>query len=267
MDKELTSYIVDNIEQTRKYRHLCEDAVYRTAEWAAEHYQDRKSALKAAKRKLHQTYGAYFGEFKYDKIDLMIQKIDRDSKDEYLKKSCLEILQHHASTAERIPILSTFYDDIFRETGSPESILDLACGLNPFTLPWLPNSVKACYTGVDIDCRIVAIINSFFARYNSSHTAICRDILNMTCIPRADVVFILKTLPCLEQQQRGISSRLLNDLNTSCCVVSFPARSLGGKDKGMVEHYDRFISRITDNTGFSVTKLHYPSETFYILRK
>ena len=54
-----------------------------------------------------------------------------------IKEFCLEILARHDSTRERIPYLSEFYEAILEIAQTPRIILDLACGLNPFALPFM----------------------------------------------------------------------------------------------------------------------------------
>ena len=78
-----------------------------------------------------------------------------------------------------------------------------------------------------------------------------------------DVVFLLKSLPCLEQQEKGFGARLLREANARFAVISFPARSIGGRDKGMVRHYERFMKKMAGELGLSVSKHVYPTETFY----
>ena len=53
------SEIVHGLKRSRKYAHTCEETLMRVAAWSAERHRSPKEALKAAKRKLHQVYGAY----------------------------------------------------------------------------------------------------------------------------------------------------------------------------------------------------------------
>ena len=47
----------------------------------------------------------------------------------------------------------------------------------------------------------------------------------------ADMVLLLKAIPCLEQEEPGAGKRLLRSLDAPVVVVSFPARSLGPRYK------------------------------------
>ena len=53
--------IVSGLRQSRRYRSVSEPTLLRVARWSLRSGQGRQAALKAAKRKLHQVYGAYLG--------------------------------------------------------------------------------------------------------------------------------------------------------------------------------------------------------------
>ena len=59
-----------------------------------------------------------------------------------------------------------------------------------------------------------------------------------------DVALILKTIPCLEQVDRAIGPRLLRGINASVLIVSFPAQSLGGRNKRMVDTYSSHFATL-----------------------
>jgi 16S rRNA (guanine(1405)-N(7))-methyltransferase len=80
-----------------------------------------------------------------------------------------------------------------------------------------------------------------------------------------DVVLLLKTLPCLEQQEKGASLRLLQSLRTRFVVVSFPRGSLGGRDKGMHENYSQFIRGIAGEMQVPFKAVETRTEDFYVL--
>ena len=160
--------------------------------------------------------------------------------------------------------MEDFYPALFREIGRPNIILDLACGLHPFALPWMGLAPETEYYAMDVDHRLISLANDFFVRMGRSPTAGCRDILVSPPDRKADVVFLLKSIPCLEQQEKGIGARLLRGLHARYAVVSFPVRTLGGRDKGMRRHYERLVTRMVDELGLPVHKMAYPTEIFYI---
>ena len=258
--------VVAAFRQSLKYRHLCEDTLRRIAGWATARHPARKDAVKAGKRKLHQVYGAYLDGAGLGRVEEGVRAISPGLSGEALRGACRQILACHASTAERLSILEEVYPALFRETGAPGSILDLACGLNPFTLPWMGLGPETAYRSWDVDGRLVAAINDFLARLGRPPAAVCRDLLVSTPDEPVDVVFLFKTIPCLEQQEKGAGVRLLRSLRARCAVVSFPARTLGGRDKGMALYYDQFMAEVIRELGVSTVKIAYPSEVFYVCR-
>ena len=265
MGEDIHREIVNQLKQSKKYMNLCEDTLYRMADWAALRHKTPKEAIKAAKRKLHQVYGAYFDQVHFARIQELASTFSDSTSEEALRATCREILQCHTSSAERVSILEDCYSALFREIGRPNTVLDLACGLDPFALPWMSLAPETPYYAFDIDYRLISAINDFFVRTGRLPTATCKDILVSLPDLKADVAFLLKSIPCLEQQEKGVSARLLRSLGARYVVASFPAQTLGGKDKGMYGHYDRFIVRIADELGISMHKMIYPNETFYIL--
>ncbi len=94
-----------------------------------------------------------------------------------VKEVCEKLLQSHVSTRERLPYLKTFYERLFGVTGRPNSILDLACGMNPFAFPWMGLSLSVSYHAYDIHRPRVALINQYFCLQGLRPLAEVRDVL------------------------------------------------------------------------------------------
>ena len=108
-------------------------------------------------------------------------------------------------------------------------------------------------------------MDTFFVRLGVGHSVQCADVLVSVPEVRADVAFLLKTLPCLERQQEGAGVEVLRSLNARHVVVSFPTQSLGGREKGMYEHYREYALRLAATLSVGAEELQYPSETCYLL--
>lgn len=256
----LIQRVVDDLRQSRKYRDVCEQTLVRMAEWALVRYPDVKAACKAARRKLHQVYGAYVGQVDVRRIGQALDRLDAENP----RPACAEILRGHVSTAERWGILEDVFPVLWREIGRPDSVMDLACGLNPFALPWMGLD-GAAYYACDIDVPLMACAQRFLDAMDIRGKAECRDLLVSLPEQRVDVALLLKTLPCLEQQEKGAGMRVLQGLDAMHIAVSFPARSIGGRDKGMVAHYDGVIRQVAEALHRQVCTLTFPGETFYVL--
>ncbi|MEZ4515391.1 MAG: hypothetical protein R3C44_00655 [Chloroflexota bacterium] len=81
---------------------------------------------------------------------------------EAIRDVCADIMYAHLSTRERLPILDTFYRDIFAVTGHPQRLLDIGSGLNPLALRWMDLSPDASYLAYDIHEPRVAFLNHYF---------------------------------------------------------------------------------------------------------
>lgn len=258
--------IAAQLSAAPKYRNVSPETLARVAEWAAARYRSDKEVLKAAKRKLHQVYAAYLTPKSAGRLARLTAGPETGASPETLRAACREALSYHASTAERLPILEDLYGRIFALTGAPRTVLDLACGLHPFALPWMELSELSRYTAMDIDCELMALIGDFFSSRRPGLLASeCRDILVRPPDEPADLAFLLKAVPCLEQQERGASLRLLRTLRVRHAVVSFPVRSLCGRSKGMEEHYTDIAEDLLARLGRGAEVLRYPSEIFYVV--
>jgi len=259
------SVIVDRLKQTRKYGNICDDTLDRISEWASVRHPTLREALKAAKRKLHQVYGAYLGQVDLARIEGLIDTLSPEIPDDILEATCRTILQCHASTAERMETMEDFYTSLFALIGRPACVLDLGCGLNPFALPWMALNRDAEYYAVDIDHRTVSAINRFFDHLGRPQTATCGDIVVSVPQVYADLTLLLKAVPCLEQQEKDTCARLLQRLRSRFVVISFPTESLGGNRKGMYGRYGDFLARVLSELELSAEELRYPNETFYVI--
>jgi 16S rRNA (guanine(1405)-N(7))-methyltransferase len=144
------------------------------------------------------------------------------------------------------------------------AVLDLACGLNAFALPWMGLNESTRYVPLDIDRQLAAAINRFLILSNREPLAGCLDLLSATEFPPADTVLLLKTLPSLERQEAGSAARLLDRLGDRTVLASFPSRSLGGRNRGMAGRYGDWMEEIA---GSRIEKRFvYPSEIIYRLR-
>jgi 16S rRNA (guanine(1405)-N(7))-methyltransferase len=259
--------VAEAIRQSRKYRHLCPEVVLRMAEWAITRTRSQKEAVKTAKRKLHQVCGAYLGHWESSALDDLLAQMPQGRDMELLKPACRAIMQRHTSTSERLEFLPGLFESLFRITGVPSRVLDLGCGLHPFALPWmgLPGDVK--YAAWDIDARCVALVNAFLRRIGLEPLAEWRDVLGDGPKPPADVAFLLKTLPCLEQQQKGCGARLLREISAPFVVASFPARSMGGREKGMRGQYTAALAEMLHGTSWRSTLVERGQELFFVVEK
>lgn len=82
-----------------------------------------------------------------------------------------------------------------------------------------------------------------------------------------DVALLLKLAPCLEQLEKGVVRRLLDELTAQVLIVSFPAQSLGGQRKGMVEHYTAQMEALIAGRDWMVERFQFASELVFRIRR
>jgi 16S rRNA (guanine(1405)-N(7))-methyltransferase len=237
-----------------------------------------KEAIKATKNKLHQVAGAYLdGRLPYDDWLALLEAAAADDRqpttddealtNSKLRQACLTIMRHHASTRERLPILESFYATTLASLGPVRSVLDLACGLNPLALPWMPLAPDTRYYACDIYADMIAFLNSFFAHAGIRGQARICDLVASAPDEPVDLALVLKALPPLDQQAKHAGRDLLRALNARHLLVSFPAYSLGGRGKGMAENYEQRFRALADAEGWSSERFVFPTELAFLVRK
>jgi 16S rRNA (guanine(1405)-N(7))-methyltransferase len=184
-----------------------------------------------------------------------------------LRTTCVEIMRHHASTRERLPILADFYTTILADLPPIHSILDLACGLNPLSIPWMPLAANARYHACDIYQNQVDFLNHVLAVLGVQGEASVCDLLHGCPTQTADVALLLKAIPCLEQVDKQIAPRLLSAIQAPVLIVSFPVHSLGGRQKGMLTNYERHLYELTTGQPWRIEQFQFATELVFRLVK
>ena len=263
MNTELHA-VVEAVMKSRKYAGMMPALVSRIAATELRKQASPKKVIKATRNKLHQVGGAYWDSpVKYDRWLKQFSDrgpgLDRDV--------CKEMMGLHASTRERLPIVEDFYSRIFAMMPPVHSILDLACGLNPLAIPWIPMANGTDYFACDIYTDLVAFLNRFFATAQVQGKATLCDLVTAPPGHKVDVAFLLKALPCLEQIDKNISLPLLEGIKAQFLIVSFPARSLGGRDKGMVPKYAEGFLELISEKKWAVERLEFATELAFVVEK
>jgi 16S rRNA (guanine(1405)-N(7))-methyltransferase len=81
------------------------------------------------------------------------------------------------------------------------------------------------------------------------------------------VAFLLKTIPCLEQMDKTIGLRLLDEINAEHLLISFPTHSLHGKNKGMVKHYRNHFEELAAGRGWEIRSYQYDEELAFLVSR
>ncbi len=257
--------LVTAVTQSPKYAHISPILVRQVGERELAVRRSFKEAVKTTKNKLHQVGGAYF-EAKLDYPAMLDQLRQAAGDPDALPTVCRELMRRHASTRERLPILDEFYATTLRNLNNIHIIKDLACGLNPLSLPWLPFDRVPEYHAYDIYADMMAFVTEFLAIAGVNGRAQTRDIISQPPTEPADLIFIFKTLPVLEQIQKGAAARLLDALNARYLLITFPAQSLGGRHKGMLQNYEEQFMGWVNGRGWQVQRFEFATELAFLVQ-
>lgn len=259
--------LVDELLNSRKYRglNLPAETVRDLLEQELPRHRSGRDALKAVRHKLHTIVAPYLGDPDYDRVVSDLRAAAAAGPDA-LRAACTAVLAAHASTRERLQVLDDFYPRLFAVTGQPRSILDLACGLNPFSWPWMGLPASTQYHAYDIHAPRVAAINTFFETQGLAPLAEVRDVLVRPPEIEADVAFLFKEAHRMEERQRGCSRGLWRALNIRWLLVSLPAESLSGKFQ-LADRQRALVQQAIGDAGWPVTELVFGSEIVFCIEK
>ena len=231
MNGEEMNQIVQRISNSKKYRlmKIPRKTILDLLQIELGKHPKKADAIKMVKTKLHNIAAPYLDELDYAKAAQELEQVLSNKDKKSIEDICTRFLQAHHSTDERIPYMKEFYAFIFDKTGSPCSILDLACGLNPFVIPLVEFPSSTSYFAYDIHKPRIELINSLFSYPGIDGTAETRDILVQPPLQKATAAFLFKEAHRMEKRRRGATRDLLTSLNVEHLFISLPNHSIHGK--------------------------------------
>ncbi len=260
--------IVRQVLEKKKYQQLDPDLVTFIAESEAKKRTSLKEAVKATANKLHQVGWAYFqAQPTYAAHLAELKQLPQDIASAESKTYCTHLMQEHASTRERLPILADFYKTLFQDIQPIPSILDLACGFNPLATAWMPIERSTSYVACDIFQDMMVFLQVFFDHFQLNGKASLCNLLTNIPQEKVQVALLLKTLPCLEQAEKDSARRILTSIPAQYLIVSYPVHSIGGREKGMLVNYSNQFEAMMTELMWSYTKFLFPSELVYRVKR
>lgn len=260
----MNEQLLEKLLHSKKYQDICPDTIRRIFDECMQKYKKPKDAEKAAREQLHGITGAFLSREEAGRCCVDMHQWLIGGR---LDNNLAHMLERHASTRERLPLerMDAMYAQIFEITGRPATVLDLACGLNPIYLGAQGISAE----GIDISGQAIETINAFGIQAKLPVHAVCADLLCENTIPRKrfDVCLLFKILPLLERQRNGAAMATLRQINAAYIVVSFPTRTLGGRNVGMEENYSRWMEAHLPESREIADRLTAENELFYILKE
>jgi len=263
---EQLSQLVASVQNSSKFKHVHPGLIARIGAGELNKERRLKEAVKATKKKLHQVGSAYQLS-KNDYRSWLSSLRESVNDQDQLKAACLKIMEYNKSTQERLPIIVDFFSEIFAHLPPISSVLDVACGLNPLAIPWMGLEDNTSYTALDIYEDMTKFIQSYLKLMPVQGTVMLCDVIVELPTERYDLAIMLKSMPCLEQLDKGAGSLILENLNAKHILVSYPIYSLGGKAKGMLENYQRQFYEMVEDKGWNIQKFEFLTELAFLVEK
>ncbi len=191
----------------------------------------------------------------------------------YAKRALKELLSLHHSTLERLPFYEQMYQEIFRRTGEPKTILDLGCGLNPLSLPLMGLS-EVRYLAYDISKQELAVLDYFFSRVRQQYRGIdasarildIGDVEAVRHLMSSDVCFMFKVTDHLDRGKGHKKTEdILKVVPARFVVMSFATKTMSGKE--MTAPRRGWVEYLCNRLGYSFEVLKFDGEIVYVVRK
>lgn len=265
LDRQLDSLVIE-VLTSPKYRAISPDLIRTISAREMTKGRSPKETVKAIKNKLHQVAAAYQRSAPdYTRWQTQLTHAAATGVD--LRPICRTILAAHASTHERLPLLDEFYSRLFAGLPPINTLLDLACGLNPLSLPWMKLESTTLYHACDIYADEIGFLNSVLPLFAVEGSAVVCDLLTAVPSQPADVALLLKTIPCLEQVDKQIGPRLLEQINARVLILSYPRQSLGGRNRGMTVNYEAHFHSLVAPFAWPFDKIEFSNELVFRIFK
>jgi 16S rRNA (guanine(1405)-N(7))-methyltransferase len=266
---------LDNLEQLMaevlkksRYGGISSEIITRIGEQELQKRSSKKEALKGTLGKLHQIGGAYLEKKPdFDAWLAELESLPADLQSAEVRQFCQQKMTGHASTQERLPFVSEFYQKCLKSFAPIHSVLDLGCGINSLALPWMPLAADPMYLGLDIFKEMVDFDLRFLQHVHIRGRVICRDFLGSLPRQQYQLALALKVIPLIDQLGKGAARSWLESIPADHVLVSFPRFSLGGRGKGMSENYSARFNQLTQDGEWKIQPFEFPTELAYLLSR
>ena len=177
------------------------------------------------------------------------------------------MMRLHASTYERLEVLPTFFQTTLASISPVKSVLDLACGLNPLSIPWMPLAADFNYHASDVVSPLIHFLWHYFELFGISGNASILDLSFSIPSQPVQLALLMKTLPLMEQIEHGLSQKILENLDAEHILITYPLRSLGGRKKGMEETYRSQFDQLVAKRNWRIQEFSFPNEVAFLVTK
>ncbi|GLW05871.1 16S rRNA methyltransferase [Microtetraspora sp. NBRC 13810] len=255
------------LTKSKRYATVAPDVVHRLAERALVSAGGNVTeGVKRTKRSLHEIYGAYLPGSAAQYGGMLRQlRAALDQGEDAVTEALRSAMSAHASSRERLPYLTEFYAQALAGV-TPETVSDLACGLNPLAVRWMGLPAGCTYLASDIDARQMEFLDEALDLLGVPHRTRLHDLVDGPG-ESAEVTLLLKTVPCMERQQSGAGWALLEKVRSPTLIVTFPTKSLGQRSKGMFQTYSTAFEEYAADRTWRYERFEIPNELVYVIRR
>ncbi len=233
---------------------------------------DYKKIIKEVRAILRRVYGLFRVEQGAAERRELVEKIATMSLAEqaiYIPR----LLATHSSTKERLAHYEELYQKIWKITGIPTKIIDLGCGINPFSIS-LMDLPTLEYYAYDISEEEISLLQQFFRtqhRLNHSFKGVAEilDVLHFASLEKlrkVNVCFLFKMTDVLDRGKgHKVTEEVLRRVPARFVVVSFATKTMSGKT--MTAPRRRWMEWLCQRLGWTYTLVEIPNELFYVIQK
>lgn len=259
---------------------------YKLTRFIAEHDEktvDRsekyKSLIKKVRSKLRKAYGVFQVQTKKDRWLLLEElkiALSRKHNLEATKDIHLELLRTHLSTKERMMFYDDIYSKIWSITGKPRTLIDIGCGINPMSYPFM-GIKKLDYYASELNFQDVRFLNSYFdimEKFGLDGKAIQQDLRDIAtnpelfkAFPRCDVCFMFKLFDSVKVlgKNKRMEETAIEKAPAKYIVMSFATKTMGARSMSVTKR--DWLEKICQRHKWDFEKFDVENEVFYVIKK
>ncbi len=225
-----------------------------------------KLLIKEVRSVLRRLYGLFRSDAKGNERKKLVEQFCEEKDAKKQEQLLIKILETHASTKERLAIYSKLYEKIFEITQKPKKIMDLGCGINPFSIMFMKLE-KCAYYAYDISKDEIATLQEFFNSYDKvTGKAEVLDIQHFSKLPKVDVALLLKMTDVLDRGKgHKATETVITKIPSSFVVVSFPTITMSGKKMNFPRR--KWIELLCERLNYKQSRFTLGNELFYVIKK
>ena len=253
---EITNYIIKLIKQKKELSDIPDKIVKEYLDIYCKKHNitlaiikksEIKIILKDIRSQLHNLTG-------------MFQKTLKNRPRLLEKNKLKELLKTHSSTAERLGFYPELKNLIF--SLKINSILDLACGLNPVALASKNSKYYAC----DIKQDDLTIIKRFFKKNNIKGKVFIYDLKKINNnLPKTDLCILFKVLDIIEQKGHKLAEKIILSVRSKYVLISFATKTLSGKSMRLERRI--WLEKLLERLNYHYKIFNSKNEIFYLVEK